>query len=406
MAGAPWGPAGTIGPRSMDLSPWMNQLQMQQQAAIEQRRRQQDDEQFTRELEFKNTARKTAERMEGLALKRQETESERNARLAGMELELRAKDQEARSEVEKGNLKAREKEIEQREKDTTASNERRLKLEAKQSEDEQQSKDLVDFAARFRAMIPPANSDLVVDPRLRSRSPEDIRDHFLQLIATEPFTAEQRMVAQREVDAWYNDALKREDTEFKRKSAAEKLSLDAETKRATIAVREEAEKRLAADQVAKAIARDVAPFRKQQERIATKYGISEMLQRKALLEAEIVKLQGAAAQGDEKAGKQLATYQNALAATASVLARADAEYASLDAKIAAIEAKYAGSTDPAINDDATQSAPPAQDASEHAGNKRAALELAAKEGRRPPEWAIESDHDRRYYQRAVEMYGG
>lgn len=114
MAGSPYGvPAGTIGPRSMDLSPYFNQWQMRQQAGLEAERRAQQQQQFAREMEFRNTAQQTGQKLSELQMKQGDRELASREKLSLENIRQRELDRAASEQARLQGIELRKQESQQ-----------------------------------------------------------------------------------------------------------------------------------------------------------------------------------------------------------------------------------------------------------------------------------------------------
>ena len=186
MAGSPYGaPAGTIGPRGMDLSPYFQSWQLRQQQQQEEARRAQQSDQFSREMALSETAQKQSAKLSDIQLKRQ---ADNDA--YGKVQDLEAKQRYDQQRQDKLN------EIQLREDKYKAAKGESAQIEAERKANlgytSEARADIESFAAQYKASNPNATA-------------EDIHSQMLQNISVLDRTPEQKAIAQQAADMWYKE---------------------------------------------------------------------------------------------------------------------------------------------------------------------------------------------------------
>lgn len=180
MAGMPYGmPAGTIGPRSMDLTPYLQSWQLRQRGQEAEAQRAQQDAQFAREMEFRQTAQDTSNKLSELQLKRQQG------------LDEYGKQQDAQDAMRYDQArqdKLNEIKLREEKYNTARSDRDRMQLKSESN---------LEYAVTARADMEKFAGENA------GLSPEEIHSRAVQNVATLPLTPEQKATALQAADDWY-----------------------------------------------------------------------------------------------------------------------------------------------------------------------------------------------------------
>lgn len=302
MAGAPYGvPAGTIGGKGMDLSPWLAMQQMQMQARQQEAARQMQAYQFQQQQDSERQQQDFNNRITEFRLKSglEQDKLAREDRLS--EIGLRKQESEAGRALQERSLGLQERELGIRQAEGEAREKRGLDLELK---GEAKRRALTDARARVAATV----GLLAQDAAASTVTPEQVRDWLVQKSQHDPQVAD-REAEQAAIQEWYEGAVQakerttreadlKEEASFRRdreKRIAEDEKLTLELKREAKAEAEDQRRgREASARIVKATAPDVAAFAK------TDRPLAEAEQTLALQQAYVGKMQAAAASDPTK----------------------------------------------------------------------------------------------------------
>lgn len=334
MAGAPWQiPAGTIGPRGMDLSPWMQMAQMRQQAAQEYQRKQQADQQFASELAFRDATERTRSKLDELRVKVGAESDRERTELSKLELAQRGEQAKEGAALEREGLSLKAKQLESEDKDRVQRTQRVAELETKEKEKEAKSTALIDFETAFRGDLESSANEM----KRMGGDPDTIYEKLMAATARMDVPPEQRAIAQALVREWYDSTTKRETQAAIRAEQKERIDIARMDKESTIAVREEAEQRRAGEAMTRRIAQRTTPIRRQQEALAKQYDVATLTMQKTYADQQIQQLEPMAAQGDDKAVKALAQAKNIRSMADAAIASFKRDYQALEDQALQIE---------------------------------------------------------------------
>lgn len=256
MAGLPWGiPAGTIGGKGMDLSPWLAYSQMQQQAQAQAQARQMQQAQFQQQMQQENDQRAFNNQLTEFRLKTglEQDKLAREDRLT--EIGLRKQESEADRALRERGLGLQERELGLRESELGFRTGREARAEKERGELELKGQARQKAFGEARARVAQTASALAQGPGATQTMPETIRDYMLQKMQMDPAIQDKEAEAAA-IQEWYESAvqtkerldretLRQEDLEFKRKREerlAEDDRLTLEFKRDQLADAQEQKK--------------------------------------------------------------------------------------------------------------------------------------------------------------------
>lgn len=352
MAGLPmYGfPSGTVGPtKGLDLSPFFNAWQLQQQAMLEESRRRQQAEQFARSMAFQQ--RQQTERGQLATL--EAGQNQQRIDLQKQEQEQKGQAQQAEIEQGKANIALRGREQDFREQQATAQKQEKAAMEVKTAEEKKQADQLTEFATSFYAELP-ARAEALRQTLVGSvddtgnptpATNEQVRARMLTEVAQSDMTPNEKREAIAAINQWAKEAEGAEAAEFKRGEARTKADIDRETKRATIAIRQNEEARKRETDIQKAVLDSTKTERAEKAKLTNRIGQIEdrMANVQAMRDKAMQDAQRFAEAGDQQkeadAMNTVAIYDNLLTAAKSSQQQHKAALDKLEAAIAQKEAE-------------------------------------------------------------------